>query len=295
MISWMQKHNKYLVWTIWIATIAFIGAGFVGWGSYSFGSKAGNIAKVGEVEVSQNSLNMTYSNLYAQYNQMMEGKLDDAKAKELGLVQQAFSMLTTQAKVLNLAKENGIVISDQELLEALQNIKAFQDDGLFNQEVYNMYLTTQQMNAKTFEARLRDELTISKTFEMLQMDALPFETQVFAAAMGISDQIQYKVLTFNDVNVSVENEKLKSYWEMNKENFKTPKQYTLSLLRTEKSDVAITEEELQAHYTANSFNYTDSEGKQLTLEEAKEAVTKDLQLRKSKKSAQKAYIGMKKG
>ena len=24
MISWMQKHNKYLVWTIWIATIAFI-------------------------------------------------------------------------------------------------------------------------------------------------------------------------------------------------------------------------------------------------------------------------------
>ena len=49
MISWMQKHNKYLVWTIWIATIAFIGAGFVGWGSYSFGSKAGNVAKVGDV------------------------------------------------------------------------------------------------------------------------------------------------------------------------------------------------------------------------------------------------------
>ena len=54
MISWMQKNNKYLVWTIWVATFAFIGAGFVGWGSYSFGSKAGNIAKVGEVEIGGN-------------------------------------------------------------------------------------------------------------------------------------------------------------------------------------------------------------------------------------------------
>ena len=49
MISWMQKHNKYLIITIWVATIAFIGAGFVGWGSYQYGSKAGAIGKVGDV------------------------------------------------------------------------------------------------------------------------------------------------------------------------------------------------------------------------------------------------------
>jgi peptidyl-prolyl cis-trans isomerase D len=51
MISWMQKHNKYLIVTIWIATIAFIGAGFVGWGSYSYGSKVSAIAQVGDVDI----------------------------------------------------------------------------------------------------------------------------------------------------------------------------------------------------------------------------------------------------
>ncbi len=32
MITWMQRHKKWLVITIWISTIAFVGAGFVGWG-----------------------------------------------------------------------------------------------------------------------------------------------------------------------------------------------------------------------------------------------------------------------
>ena len=39
MITWMQRHKKWLVFTIWTCTIAFVGAGFVGWGAYNYGSK----------------------------------------------------------------------------------------------------------------------------------------------------------------------------------------------------------------------------------------------------------------
>ena len=50
MITWMQKHKKYLVITIWISTIAFVGAGFVGWGAYDFNkSRATSVAKVGDI------------------------------------------------------------------------------------------------------------------------------------------------------------------------------------------------------------------------------------------------------
>ena len=67
MISWMQKHHKYMVWTIWVAAIGFIGAGSVGWGHLHFGSKASTIAKVGDIEITQQELNQAYSNLYAKY------------------------------------------------------------------------------------------------------------------------------------------------------------------------------------------------------------------------------------
>ena len=295
MISWMQKHNKYLVWTIWVATIAFIGAGFVGWGSYTFGSKAGNVAKVGDIEIEQTKLNMVYSNLYNQYNQAMQGALDDKKAQELGLVKQAFARLETQAKVLNFAKDMGIIVSDAEVAQRLQELRIFQKDGAFNKEIYEGYLKSQRMRANVFENTLREEMIIEKTFSLLPTDTLPLEEEAVGAAMNVSDKLAYKVLTNDDLNFVTDIAKVKTFWEMKKENFMTPEMYELSIVWTQSEDTAVTDEEVKAHYEANSFNYTDGEGKQLSYEEAKTLATKDLKIKKTKKAAQKAYIAFKKG
>jgi peptidyl-prolyl cis-trans isomerase D len=291
----MQKHNKYLVWTIWVATIAFIGAGFVGWGTYDFGSKAGNVAKVGNIEIKQSQLNMVYSNLYGQYNEMLQGKLDEKKAKELGLVKQAFSQLEVQAKLLNFAQEMGIVVSDKEVADTLEGIRSFQKDGIFNKEIYSAYLKSQRLKAKTFEATLRDEITIKKTLDLLHTDALPLEEETFSAAMNVADKLMYKVLGSNDVNITADDSKLKAFWETQKENFMTPRMYKLSIVWTATEGTEVTEEELKTFYDANSFNYTDAAGKQLLFDEAKAQVEKDLKIKKSKKAAQKQYIAFKKG
>ena len=295
MISWMQKHNKYLVWTIWVATIAFIGAGFVGWGSYSFGSKAGNIAKVGDIEIKQSKLNMVYSNIYDQYNQMLQGKLDEKKAQEMGLVKQAFSSIETQAKILNFAKDTGIIVSDKEVASKLQDIKGFQKDGNFDKIVYTGYLKSRRLKAKDFESVLREELIIEKTLALLDVKDLPFEVESIGAAMNVADKLSYKVLTIADINYVSDESKVKSFWETQKENYMTKKEYQLSFIWTTSTDTTVTDEELKTYYEANSFNYTDAKGKQLTFDEAKESTTKDLKLKKTKKSAQKAYISFKKG
>jgi peptidyl-prolyl cis-trans isomerase D len=295
MISWMQKHNKYLVWTIWVATIAFIGAGFVGWGSYSFGAKAGNVAKVGEIEIPQTKLNMVYSSIYSRYNEAMQGTLDDKKAQEMGLIRQAFAQLETQARILNFSKESGIIVSDAEVLERLESIKSFQKDGVFNKEIYEAYLRSQRLKAKSFEATLREEITIQKTLGLLTVEGLPLEEETIAAAMNVSDKLAYKVLTNDDLNFEIDEIKVKEYWEMQKENFMTTQTYDLAIVWTESKDAAVTEDEIKTHYDTNSFNYTNAEGKQLSFEEAKVLASKDLKVKKTKKAAQKAYIAFKKG
>jgi len=295
MISWMQKHNKYLVWTIWVATIAFIGAGFVGWGSYSFGSKAGNIAKVGEVEIPQAKLNMVYTSIYNQYNEAMQGTLDDKKAKEMGLIQQAFKRLETQAKILNFANEIGIIVTDAQVAEKVQSIRSFQKDGVFNKEIYQAYLASQRLKAKSFESTLREELIIQQTIELLSVEGLPLEIEAISAAMNVSDKLAYTVLTEADVNFVAEESKIKSFWEMQKENFMTKQSYELSIVWTDSKDAVVSEEEIKSYYNTNSFNYTNAEGKQLSFKEAKDQASNDLKLKKTKKSAQKAYIAFKKG
>jgi len=295
MISWMQKHNKYLVWTIWVATIAFIGAGFVGWGSYSFGSKAGNVAKVGNIEIERTKLNMVYSNLYNQYNQAMQGTLDDKQAEEMGLVKQAFARLATQAKILNFAKDLGIIVSDAEVAQKLQTLRSFQKDGVFNKEIYEGYLKSQRLRANVFETTLREEILIDKTFSLLTVGALPFEEEAVSSAMNVSDKLAYKVLTNDDLDFVLDESKIKAFWEMQKENFLTPQMYELSIVWTESKDTVVTEDAVKAHYAANSFNYTDETGKQLPFEEAKVLATNDLKIKKTKKAAQKDYIAFKKG
>ncbi|WP_292663529.1 peptidylprolyl isomerase [Nitratifractor sp.] len=295
MIAWMQKHNKYLVITIWIATIAFIGAGFVGWGTYQYGSKAGAIARVGDVTISQEKFNFTYQNLYRQYAEMFKGNFDDAKAKKMGLDKEAYRRLVSQAMLLNLAQQYGVIVSDDELAEAIAHLPAFQTNGRFDKRVYETFLEARRIKAKTFESILREDLTIEKLMALLNQNAVPFEKSVVAAALSVSDKIRYQVLNPEKIDVEPTEADLKKLWESEKEKFMTPRHYTLALLWTDTSDINASEADLKTFYRKNSFDYTDAQGKELGFDKARARVERDYRIKKGKKKALLDYIAFKKG
>ena len=295
MISWMQKHNRYLIITIWIATIAFIGAGFVGWGSYQYGSKASAIGKVGDIEITQERWDMSYQNLYGQYNEAFKGNFDDAKAREMGLPQQAFKSLATQAKLQSLAKEYGLVVSDGELAEYIASIQGFQDKGTFSKVIYQTYLKNRRMKAKTFEAVIADELLVKKLIDLIGKPSTKYEVEILASALSISDKIDYKVVNANDINVTLSDKELKSEWENTKSNFMTKREFELEIFWSDASDIKITDKEAEEFYEKNSFNYTDGSGKQMEFNKTKAVVEQDLKLKKAKKQSLRDYVAFKKG
>ncbi|MBL0721988.1 MAG: peptidyl-prolyl cis-trans isomerase [Sulfurovum sp.] len=74
----------------------------------------------------------------------------------------------------------------------------------------------------------------------------------------------------------------------------TKTQYELDLLWTDTDNINVVNAEIIDFYAANSFNYTDANGKQLLLVDANHSVITDLKLKKAKKDAQKRYIAFKK-
>ena len=50
---------------------------------------------------------------------------------------------------------------DQQLVEMIQNISAFQEDGKFSKQRYEELLRGQGMIPRTFEARVRQNLCVS--------------------------------------------------------------------------------------------------------------------------------------
>jgi len=295
MITWMQKHNKYLVITIWVATIAFIGAGAVGWGRGKYGSKATSYGRVGNIDIGRYKFNSTYRNLYNQYSEKLGGKFDDEKAKELGLYKQTFDILVSQAQLLNMAKEYGIIVSDKELSGYIASIQAFQENGVFKDTIYKSYLKSRSIKPKDFESSLRDDLTVQKLMKIIETKSTPFETNAIATALNISDKIAYKVVKPSEIKVDLDEQEIKKYWEQTKNNYLTSKKYKVEMLWTDTVEIKPTEKELKDFYDQNSFNYVSADGKQFDFEHAKELVKEDYKLKKAKKQALRDYVAFKKG
>jgi len=295
MISWMQRHKKYLIITIWISTIAFVGAGFVGWGQYSYGDKAGAAAKVGNVEITIGELQKTYSNLYAQYNEMFQGNFDEEKAKSFGLQSQALNQLMDQALVLNLGIYYDLDVSDEEVLERLITKEFFFKDGVFDKEIYKQILSRNNMTTKAYEADIKKELLIQKTLGLLPVDVSKNELDIIDSILNIADKIEYKVISDEKISVDTSDETLKPYWERNKQSFMSEVMYEVRFINQSRVSGKYEDKEIEEYYKENKIHLKDTEGKILPLEGARASVIAKLDAKATKDAALRAYIDYKKG
>ena len=101
MISWMQKHKKWLVGTIWVSTIAFVGAGFVGWGSYQFGKSRSTVMVVGNEKIDLKEVQNEYATLFEQYRQVFGAQFNKELADQLHLQDIAIKRVKQKYYLLN--------------------------------------------------------------------------------------------------------------------------------------------------------------------------------------------------
>jgi len=295
MITWMQRHKKWLIITIWISTIAFIGAGFVGWGQYKYGDKAGAVAKVGDIEISAGELQKTYSNLYMQYNKIFQGNFDEEKAKQFGLQKQALRQLLQQALVLNLAKSYDLIVTDKELFELIKSQKAFYKNGVFDKETYKQVLSQNRLSIKEYETELRKELLIQKTFALLPIKISKNEQKIFDTLLNIADKIDYKVLSLNDIKINPSEDALKKFWSAMKNNFMTEVIYKVKYIKQPQVTKTFSDAKISDYYSSHKTHFKDAEGKILPLEKVKSKVIAELNAKATKDQALRTYIAYKKG
>lgn len=291
----MQRHRKYLVVTIWISTIAFIGAGFVGWGQYSYGDKAGAVAKVGDISITSGELQESYGSLFQQYNQLFQGKFDEKQAKQLGLERQALRQLVNQALVLNLANEYGLIVSDDELLRTISSQAMFAKNGAFDKALYEQLLKDNRLSKKQYEQNMRRELLIQKTLYLLTSGNRALEMKTLSSALGVADKVSYKLLTPSMLTLTADEAELKSYWEQHKKEFKSEPSYTVSTLRQPLLSLTYNDKEISDYYAANRHLLKSPEGKLLDAAEARPAIISALNDTATEKEALRLYIDFKKG
>lgn len=295
MISWMQRHKKWLVITIWISTIAFVGAGFVGWGSYDYGKQGGVVAVVGDREVSVEEYQEEYSRLYDQYARTFGSMFNQEMADKLNLKDIAYNQTIQKNLILSYADSLGLDVTNEDIAKELVKYNAFVKDGKFDKDTYIKVLAQNRTTPAKFEDSLKRGILLQKVQALFEIQPTNIEVQNLSKILFIEDDIEYKVISSNEINVEINEEELKKYWEENKNRYLSEVSYELLTAKIPLESSNPTDEDIQSHYDKFKLDYKKEDGKIKSLEEAKTEIIKALDSKATKTKALKEYLNYKKG
>ncbi|HEC1755836.1 TPA: peptidylprolyl isomerase [Campylobacter lari] len=296
MLTWMQHHKKYLVITIWISVIAFVGAGFVGWGSYDFNTDRSNsVAKVDDEKISYDEFNLKYSQLFNYYSQLNNGNYTQEQAQKDGLDTRAINELIQEKLLLSYAKTLGLNVSEEEIAYDLAHQKIFHNaSGVFDKDLYYNLLARNNYTPKAYEKIIHDELLLKKINTILNLQIKQNELDMFGASFLMQDNLKIQIIKLDNKNIPIDEKELKQTWEKNKNLYKTQKSYELATYFLDPNTITVVDKEIQANYEENKNDYKDFAGKILSLEQSKDKVIKDLKLSKLKLKANESYVALRK-
>ena len=236
MITWMQRHKKWLIVTIWVSTIAFVGAGFVGWGSYNYGKSDGAVATVNGNEVPLRDLQNEYSALYSQYAQMFGKSFNQELAKQLKLEEVALQKTIQKHLLLNYARELGLTATDKDLAKQIASINAFYKDGKFDKATYETVLKQNGKSINEFEAQLKQDIVIQKIQKLFDQKLSQNESTNIASLLFSQDKASIQIIDTKNLKVNVSEDEIKKHWEQTKNSYKTPKGYKVEYSKIDTID-----------------------------------------------------------
>lgn len=281
----MQKQRKYLLITLWVSGLSFIGAGFAGWGAYSFEDDV--VKQIGKEQITKSEVAQKISNLKSvdQFKGVSEKELRDL----------ALDYLTIEKSKKDFLRKNNFRVSDNEVLNMIKSLKYFEGkDGEFSKKVYFDLLKTNNFKPKEFETKIRDEIYREYVDGFVKsIKVSKGEVGLFSNLVNKRVDIKYGI-EYIPFNEKVEESKIKAFYEKNKKNILEDPKYSIEYVEIDIVKSEVSEEKLKEFYKENQtmFNQKAFE-KQIAQEKYDIYMTKNLALKefiKIKKKASKNKI-----
>lgn len=291
MITWMQKHKKYLVITIWISVISFVAAGMVGWGAYNFSSLDG-VANVGGINITAKELDREYGILFDETNKNYKkftGKaLDREQAKLLNLEQQALDRLISKALISKFALDSGMRVSNEEIALEIGKDTTFHESGSFSPSLYKDLLKRNGIRPSEYEDNVRKFLLLRKILNVFYPMYTPLEKEIISIQNKLQDRLELSIVNYSQIAKKINDDELKKFYEENKDSYKTKKQFEVELIRVKRKDIKVENSKLMEYYENNKSNYI-KDGIPQKYENVKNEVLLEVQEREAKKQAYRIY------
>lgn len=264
MFDFVNKKKRIVQIVLAVATLPFL---FWGIESYRTGESEDTVAQVAGEKISRQEFEQA---LREQQDSMRAAMGENFNADLLNRPEMRSAVLDGLIQQRLLKHESarvGLAVPDDQLVEMIRNISAFQENGDFSKQRYEELLRGQGMTPRAFEARVRQEL-------MRQQLVAPFSEIGF-----LSDTVAEKLMRLSEekreihlgqilpaqfaLEIKPDDAAIQAYYDRHQAEFRLPEQVRVEYVVLSMDDLAshsrVSEEEAMNYFQEHKGEFGQPE------------------------------------
>jgi len=255
-------------WIAWFI-VGLISIPFALWGvnSYVSGPTDTIVAEVNGEEITQTALLEAVQRYRDQMREMMGEEFNPEMFDNAEIRYVVLDDLIDQQLIRSAGDELGLRISDRQIAQFIQQTPAFQRDGTFDSEQYQMVLARAGFTPTSYEASLRDDLLGQQLIQSVEGSTLVSEVEVERLLKLENQQreIAFGVVKLEDFldETEVDEADVRGFFDANQSSFTSPEQIALDYLELSLDEISTqveaSEEQLQQYYVDNKAQFVGPE------------------------------------
>lgn len=267
MLDKLKKSVKTLTIGILVALLVLAFA-FWGVGDIFRSTVPTDVAQVGNVSITGAEFNRQFRLEVRRISNETGELVDTLQARAAAVDHQVLSRMINTAALTATSADMGLTISDETLLQIITETEIFQGTfGEFSRVTYEELLIGNQLTPQSYEVGLRNDLANQQIINSVAAGAVAPRkmAELFYNFVNERRAIDYVLIPpskAGDIPEPSQTE-IESYYKENAFQFTAPeyRRVTILLVRVEdlKSDVEVTEEEIQEQYDFDNSRFIDPE------------------------------------
>ncbi|MFQ5916611.1 MAG: SurA N-terminal domain-containing protein [Candidatus Binatia bacterium] len=255
MLDILRKRKRSWVIIFLLGVIVFV---FVLWGvgSYMTQPMLENVAKVNGEVISTRELEIRYQRALESYRQLFQQTMTREAIESLNIRSSVLDQIIQNRLLLQEAQRLGLLVDDEELMNTIASMPAFQINGSFDQGRYLRILRANRITPGRFEKEQREELTIQRLFDIIRDSVHVTEAELRDRYRLENERLNLYFIRLPAKDfmqqAKVAEEDIKEYYERNKEALREPLRIQVEYLTYPfthfSSKVQVSQKEIEEFY-----------------------------------------------